>query len=213
MTLTRVANLVWDLYAPASFWARALALGRAFICPFDRILEHVPRRGRLVELGCGTGVFSNLVAVSRPQQDVLGIDANPNVIEAAMATVGARTNIAFQVARVEEYDLPEPVDVVAAIDLFHHLAKPTQVQTALRAYHRLKPGGVFLLKEIDRQPRWMSLANRLHDSIMDPGNPQCVRDREEWRRLLVDMGFVVEVTVMHRLVYPHVLLVCRKAQG
>jgi hypothetical protein len=71
------------------------------------------------------------------------------------------------------------------------------------------PGGRRLLKEVDRTPRWEFYANRLHDAIMDPGNPVCVGDRAEYESILQELSFDVEVILMHRL-YPHVLFVARK---
>jgi len=74
----------------------------------------------------------------------------------------------------------------------------------------LKTGGVFLLKEIDRHPTWMYLANKLHDAIMDRRNPLCVRPSDEYLRLLATAGFEVSFEPMHKLVYPHVFFLARK---
>ena len=205
-----ISRLIWRLYAPAGLRGRLLAYGRTYLCPFERILSYAPSRGRFIEIGCGTGVFANLLATAGGERDVVGYDADPAAIAVAQATVGGRSKMKFAVARVEGLGPLEPADAIAAIDLFHHLDAATQLQTIDWVNRTLKPGGVFLLKEIDRHPAWMYFANKLHDAIMDPGNPLCVRPHEEYLRVLQAAGFEATCESMHKLVYPHVLFVARK---
>jgi SAM-dependent methyltransferase len=71
--------------------AGAFALGREI-----RLIEHMaagwPRRGqRLLEIGCGTGIF--LGVLHQAGFDVAGLDASPAMLEAARTRMGALADL------------------------------------------------------------------------------------------------------------------------
>ena len=47
---------------------------RWLICPFDRILPLVPEEGRLLDVGCGSGLWLTYLALERPRLRLDGID-------------------------------------------------------------------------------------------------------------------------------------------
>ncbi len=209
--MTGIPVKIWRLYKGSALPLRLLAWARTLICPFEELVGHVPRAAtQVVELGCGTGVFANLVALDRPGCRVAGYDVSEKAIRAARRTVGERRNIRFELRRVEEVGLERGVRVVAAIDLFHHLAPAVQEDVLRAVYAGLDHGGVLLLKDIETEPQWKYRANWLHDAVMAPGDRIHCRSRAEFRRLLEITGFEVEVVPMHRLWYSHVLYVARK---
>lgn len=88
---------MWDKDVAARYekWfatpAGAYALGREI-----RLIEHMtsgwPRRGqRLVEVGCGTGIF--LEAMHRGGFEVTGLDKSPDMLAAASARLGGRADL------------------------------------------------------------------------------------------------------------------------
>ena len=208
--IINVASTIWRLYAGCRLPLRLLAWSRIWICPFEKLLTFVPARGSVLEVGCGTGVFANLVALANPERSVAGCDLSASAIAAAQQTVDGRPNLQFQLKSVEEAVLSEPPAIVAAIDLFHHLMPDIQVSVLRAIYERMPAGGLLLLKDIDKEPRWKYCANVLHDAIMVPGTKIYCRTKSEYRRLLEEIGFRVEIVPMHRWWYSHVLYVCRR---
>lgn len=211
MVSHEIPSRIWELYADCPLPMRLLAWARTFICPFDKVLAYAPSKGRIVEIGCGTGICANLLALDGAGREVAGYDLNPKVIAAATQTLHGRSNIKFQTADVKESVAKESADVIVAVDLFHHLNADVQTAVVTQVYQLLKPGGLFLLKDLDRRPRWKYYANYLHDTLMACGNPHIyIRGREEYCRLLESAGFKVEVVPMPKAYLAHILYVCRR---
>ena len=211
MAAHEISSRIWELYNGCPLSMRLLAWARTLICPFDQVVSHASAEGRFIEIGCGTGICANLLALDSPARSVAGYDLNSKVIAAAKQTVRDRPNIAFEAADVRDAVTQGSADVVVAVDLFHHLAPDVQVAVIQQVYQLLCPGGVFLLKEIDRHPRWKYYANWLHDALMAHGNPHIwVRNSEDYCRLLKAANFTVEVVPMPKAYLSHVLFVCRR---
>lgn len=211
MLAGEISKRIWGLYAGCPLGMRLLAYARTWICPFKKVLAYAPPRGKFVEIGCGTGIASNLLALDGPERSVAGYDLNARVIAAANRTVGDRVNIEFAAADVREAVGRGSTDVVVAVDLFHHLSIDVQTAVVADIYRWLKPGGVLLLKDLEERPRWKYYANWWHDALMAGGNPHIhVRSRADFARLLTAAGFTVEAVPMPQACYAHILYVCRR---
>jgi ubiquinone/menaquinone biosynthesis C-methylase UbiE len=85
------------------------------------LLKHLPLHGRqALEIGCGTGAFSRLLA--RRFEHVLALDLSPQMIHLARERSQQYTNIDFQVADALSWEFPaEQFDCIASIATLHHL--------------------------------------------------------------------------------------------
>ena len=111
----------------------------------DFLSRHIPRPCRdALEIGCGTGAFSRLLAKSSDR--VLALDLSPNMIRVARERSAQFPNIDFQVADVLARELPaEKFDCVATIATLHHLPLAEVLPKIKRA---LKAGGVLLILDL-----------------------------------------------------------------
>jgi ubiquinone/menaquinone biosynthesis C-methylase UbiE len=109
------------------------------------LARHVPANCReALELGCGTGAFSRLLA--NASERVLALDLSPNMVRVARERSARFPNIDFQVADVLTRKLPaETFDCVATIATLHHLPAAEVLPKLKRA---LKPGGVLLVLDL-----------------------------------------------------------------
>ena len=110
------------------------------------LLTHLPRSSELeaLEIGCGTGGFSRLLA-GRFRR-VLALDLSPRMIEIARQRSQAYPNIDFQVADIMTQDFSaERFGCVAAIATLHHLPLEPMLS---RVKNILKPGGVLLVLDL-----------------------------------------------------------------
>ncbi len=112
------------------------------------LAELPPGRRRVVlDLGCGPGHTSAMLAAAFTGAEVVGIDASDAFV--AEATASAPPGCTFRVADVTEIPLPgAPADVIYARFLVVHLPDP---QTAMAAWAgQLRPDGVLVVEEPER---------------------------------------------------------------
>jgi 2-polyprenyl-3-methyl-5-hydroxy-6-metoxy-1,4-benzoquinol methylase len=126
---------------------------RAFTCPMDAILARVPDEGRLLEVGCGHGLFANEAALRHPKLGVLGIDPSAPKIAWAEKTARDRPNVSFRVQPVEQVT-ETGFDAVAVLDVLYLVPRSQWLEFLRACRARLRMGGRFLLKEVDVRPRW-----------------------------------------------------------
>ena len=111
----------------------------------DFLLGHVPADCRTaLEIGCGTGAFSRLLA-SRSEQ-VRALDLSPVMIRLARERSTKFTNIDYRVADAISMDFPTAeFDCVVTIATLHHLPLAPMLSKMKSA---LKPGGVIIIMDL-----------------------------------------------------------------
>lgn len=111
----------------------------------DFLARHVPAPCReALEIGCGTGAFSRLLAKASGR--VLALDLSPNMIALAGEKSARFPNIDFEVADVLTRELPAGgFDCVATIATLHHLPIREVLPKLKRA---LRAGGVLLVLDL-----------------------------------------------------------------
>lgn len=146
----------------------ALQCWRPFICPFQPLLDAVPTGARILDVGCGSGLFLGLLAASGRISAGVGFDANAPAIERAnrmRRKLNENDILSFE-RRDAAAGWPEgEFDVISIIDVMHHVAKTEQERLIRTAASRLKEGGILIYKDMVRRPWWRAGMNRLHDLL------------------------------------------------
>jgi SAM-dependent methyltransferase len=109
------------------------------------LLSQLPGRcGEALEVGCGTGAFSRLLA--RRCDRVLALDLSPEMVRVASEASADVPNLSFQVADALTWDFPAGrFDAIASIATLHHLP----LEPILRAMKQaLRPGGTLLVLDL-----------------------------------------------------------------
>jgi SAM-dependent methyltransferase len=111
------------------------------------LLRQLPEHlGEALEVGCGTGEFSRLLA--ERCQRVLAMDLSPRMIEAARARSKDHPNVQYLLADASSWEFPSKrFDCVASIATLHHLPLGPMLAKMRDA---LKPGGLLLLLDLYR---------------------------------------------------------------
>jgi hypothetical protein len=65
------------LYSNGTY-TRVFSRIRFWDAPYEQVEKLIPKTGRILELGCGEGLFSNFIAVSSPSRKVQGIEIDKN---------------------------------------------------------------------------------------------------------------------------------------
>ena len=168
-TPAQIAAIARQLYVKGPVVVQAMQHYRPYISPFEQLLPFVPPGSRVLDIGCGGGLFLGLLAQTGRVREGLGIDTSAAAIEVATEMTSRLPSghaIRFE-ARSASTPLPEQAwDVVSLLDVMHHIPPPQQRLVLEQALSRVAPGGVFLYKDMASRPRWRALANRLHDLLI-----------------------------------------------
>ena len=122
-----------DLFEPAS---------RPFLARFAG-----RRPGLAVDLGCGTGHTTRLLASALAPRRVLGLDQSASFV--ALAAADAPPGVEFAVHDVTRAPLPcPPADLLSCRLLLSHLPDPPAALATWAT--QLAPGGLLLVDEVDR---------------------------------------------------------------
>lgn len=161
-----------SLYPDGPVIGRLIRHNRHRICPFDRVAEHVPPGSRVLDIGCGAGMLIAHLAVSGRAIEAHGVDASENVIRVAQQ-MATRLKLSVPHAEVRfehrpvQQGLPEGAfDAVCMVDVMHHIPPPAQEEAFRQAAARVRPGGLFIYKDMCDGPIWRSGLNRLHDLVL-----------------------------------------------
>jgi 2-polyprenyl-3-methyl-5-hydroxy-6-metoxy-1,4-benzoquinol methylase len=101
---------------------------------------------RVLEIGCGAGTLTQLLAEALPRGSVFGADLSPRTIEAARERLGRFGNAQVVAGDVLEVDAgSEPYDVIVLPDVVEHI--PIEMHDALfgRIAAWVKPEGFVLI--------------------------------------------------------------------
>jgi ubiquinone/menaquinone biosynthesis C-methylase UbiE len=132
----------YDVFSPAT--------NERLIDNFVR-LSGLPAGARVIDLGCGSGVFTNLLR--RRGYQCVGVDLSPNLIAIARANFSC---IEFRTGDIERLPFPDgSFDGVLMSGVLHHL--PERSRCAAEVFRILRPGGKFVAFDPNRMNPFMYL--------------------------------------------------------
>jgi len=160
----------------------------------------VPGQSRIVDLGAGTGTGTLALARHLPGAEVTAVDMDEDLLarlrrRATEAGVGDRVRTVRADLDGTWPDLG-PADLVWAAKAMHHLAEPDRALAQVRDL--LRPGGRFLITEIDSFPRFLTdpagvaLEDRLHAAQARMRDEAGLHMGLDWGARLKEAGFDVE---------------------
>ncbi|MEW5721195.1 MAG: class I SAM-dependent methyltransferase [Chloroflexota bacterium] len=180
----------------------------------EEIEQYLPNAGTILDLGCGFGLFSLYMAACKPNARVVGLDINAQRLQIARDAaekLGIR-NASFVQQDLRAWRPDQHIAGAYALDIFHHLPVENGNRLLNDLFARLEPGGRFLLKDIDTQPRAMLWFTYLLDALMSPRDDFHYRSAGAWQRQLAASGFapIFIHDLWDILPYSHILLICDK---
>jgi trans-aconitate 2-methyltransferase len=195
----------WD---PEQYGRYADERGRPFLDLLARVRAAAPRR--VVDLGCGPGTLTALLASRWPAAVVEGLDSSPEMIASATAP-----GVSFTVQDLTSWAPPADCDVVISNATLQWVPGHADL---LRRWARSLPDGGWLafqvpgnfaapshalLRSLARSPRWAPLVG----DVLRPADP--VLSPAEYAGLLLGCGLDVdawETTYLHVLPGPDPVL-------
>lgn len=118
-------------YGMPEFYNRAIDLEqRLALAPWLK----VPAGARVLDIGCGVGRWSRLLAARGA--DVTGVDISPTMIEEARRRArseGVADRCRFHVRDISSLDLEGEFDLVLGVTVLQHILDPSALRAALQA--------------------------------------------------------------------------------
>ena len=184
---------------------------RTKLIPLPAIDQLLPRKGLILDVGCGFGVTTLYLALQSQERKLIGLDLDSKRIAAARIAGSRLPQVSFEVQNfLANPFFPEGADAILMVDLLHHVSFPTQEKLLDQCTAQLRKGGVLLLKEIDTRPRRKFYWNFLHDKLMTGNQKLYFRPSEVFQQELEQRGFAVRRWPHLHPLYPHVFLFCTK---
>jgi 2-polyprenyl-6-hydroxyphenyl methylase/3-demethylubiquinone-9 3-methyltransferase len=216
-TTTAALERAVHRYRSTPLVARAMVHGRAFLSDLAFVDRYVPRHGFIVDLGCGHGLFANLLAEASANRRVLGIDVDLRKIEIARATIQGRETIRFEHGDIVHEPVPK-CDAVTIIDVLYLLAPADQEEVLRKAAAALTENAPLIVKSQERSasPRYaLTYAQELITNSLGLTHRGASRfhfpSRSEALERFERAGFLVDVIDMPGGPYTDVVYLARKA--
>jgi ubiquinone/menaquinone biosynthesis C-methylase UbiE len=210
VAVQRIVRAYDEPIVRAYSWARFKIFRQRFL---EEIGQYVPEHGRVLDIGCGFGLFALYFAQTHPSVEIDGFDLSESRV--AMAQRAASKlgidRVRFHVQNATELRADQKFQAVYMFDVVHHVP-PDAVEPMLREVTKSLPaGGRLVVKELDTTPRWQRLFAHALDLAMTPSMPPTYWSAAELTALLVKLGYDVKRHAMVDILpYPHVLYVCTK---
>jgi SAM-dependent methyltransferase len=188
------------------------------ICPLLQVEPHLPRRGRLVDLGCGNGLFAAILTLGSAERRITGYDLDPKKIKVAqkLKAANAWSNLDFRPGDIVAMDFPG-ADAFSLIDVLYLIPFSGQNAILRKCARALPPGGLLVIKDMDTRPRWKYAWNMIQETLavkvigFTLGSRFFFRSCPDFLTVLSSLGFQTTVVELDRgYWYPHILYVCRK---
>jgi len=114
---------------------------------FAEILNHVPRHGRVYDLGCGYGYLSLMLAYTEDRQrDVIGVDYDEEKVDVANNVCYKGGNVRFKHADLSVFG-PKDADCYIIKDVLHYLRPQDQTALLERCANGLREGGTIIIRD------------------------------------------------------------------
>jgi uncharacterized protein len=111
--------------------------------------ELLPKQGRILDIGCGYGFMSYMLNFAAPERDLIGYDFDEEKISVASHCFSRNSNIHFIKTDIIQLQAG-PSDAIILSDVLHYLQPVQQEILVRKCMDALRPGGVLLIRDGDR---------------------------------------------------------------
>jgi SAM-dependent methyltransferase len=179
----------------------------------EEIDQYIPRSGRILDVGCGFGLFSLFFASRCPCRELYGFDVDAERIATAShcASLLGLTNAHYEVGDAAITTLPDGLACIYTLDLLHHLPPGIVVPLLHRMHAALADAGILIIKDVDTRPVYKRTFTLALDRLMVGMEPIRYWSVQEMLSMLAEAGFAAHTHAMRDILpYPHRLYICRK---
>lgn len=176
---------------------------------FSQLEQYIPKKGKILDLGCGYGILANFLALSSSGREVMGVDTDVKKITNASKGI---SNTSFKVADATKMRIKD-FDVIILHDVLHHLnSYKDQEKLISDCKQMLKKNGILLIVDVDNKPFWKLILGRIADFLMYSGAPVYYRYKNEMIKLLKQYfkTYNINIDYLRNNPFPQVVYICKK---
>ena len=184
-------------YSDLSLGTKAFLSIRWKLTPYDVMAEKMPKEGKILDLGCGHGLFALALALGSSSREVLGIDHDTVRVALGEKAAKGLTNLHFEQGSVLAPP-PGPYAGVSLIDVMHYFPPALQEQVLVGINSCLVDGGTILIRDVNPKAGVISSLNRGYEAVATKigftrsnSESNHFKTPEEWTRALNRAGFDV----------------------
>jgi ubiquinone/menaquinone biosynthesis C-methylase UbiE len=155
---------------------------------------------RVLDVGCGTGVLTRLIARCLTGADAcaVGIDAAPKMIDVARRRAAGLPHLRFDVGVAETLAYGDAsFDCAVSTFFFHHIDADLKRRSLAELRRVLKPGGTLIIVDVDVPSTWFGKLCAWSGYWLFKQEEIRENIRGELRRALADTPFREVTRVAH----------------
>lgn len=176
-----------NLYRSDGFDSYFLKI-RAWDAPYLEVARLVPKKGFVLDLGSGDGLFANFLALQSKSRKVVGVEMSRQRVSRSDHKL---PNVSFKKGDATEVNYKK-VDCIVMFHLLHHLNSYKHQELAIeRAVKMLTKNGRLIIVEIDTTLSFKYILTSLVDHFVIPVlfenrlySKIFFRKASDWRELL-----------------------------
>jgi 2-polyprenyl-3-methyl-5-hydroxy-6-metoxy-1,4-benzoquinol methylase len=170
-------------------------------------------RKKVLDIGCGFGLFGCYFAALSPDICFQGYDLNRRRIQIANQTAARLnlTNIHFEYGDARTLALGEKFDAIMMIDLLHHIDDPSKNRLLSECARGLMENGRLIIKDVTTHPRWKIFFTWALDVLMTRSLDMWYWDETKFKDTLkAAFNRVDTFPISDWLPYPHIVYLSEK---
>ena len=166
---------------------------------------------RILDVGCGFGLFGCYFAAMYPEIEYCGYDLNENRIKQAnraAAKLGLK-NVSFHCGDARDLQIADEYDAVMMVDLLHHIDDASKANLIEICASHLADDGRLIIKDVTTHPFPKIAFTWALDVLMTSGFEMWFRSEKFYYELFGKHFNRVEMyPIVDWLPYPHVIYLC-----
>ena len=141
---------------------------KSIISPILALNRITPDSGNILDIGCGIGFSTHIIALNKGNITVEGIDIDTNKVAVASCYFEDEKK-SFQVADVCHMEIARKYDSIVISDTFYLISPQNQARVIKKTAESLSENGTLIVKEIDSIPKWKFFVNYIQETFMVKG--------------------------------------------
>ena len=126
---------------------------------YESFEKYLPKKGKIVDVGCGYGFLSLMLGFMGKEREILGIDYDDEKINIASNCVSKNNKTNFVHADVTQYEFTE-ADAFIINDVLHYLEPEQQIHLIKKCVNKLNKNGVMIVRDADADKKKRHMGTR-----------------------------------------------------